>query len=192
MAGNPRLQRLAEPYLVRARRLAKEEDESSRVFGDFRYEPLKGAWPHDRRVVVKAEVVVLPGREPKDNPRYVVTNLRWGAQNTYESFYCGRGDVENRTKELNLGLSLGRTSCTRFLANQLRVLMTSAAYVLFQALRHAARDTALAHAQVPTLRDRLLKIGARVVQSVRRLVVHMPAACPSREVWLAVAKVVVT
>jgi Transposase DDE domain group 1 len=192
MPSNKRLERLAEPYLVRARRLAEEEDESARVFGEFRYAPLDDAWPHQRRVVVKAEVVVHSGREPKDNPRYVATNVRWGAQNTYESFYCGRGDVENRTKELNLGLALGRTSCTRFLANQLRVLMTAAAYVLFQALRHAARDTVLARAQVPTLRDRLLKIGARVVQSVRRLVVHMPAACPSREVWLAVARVVVT
>lgn len=190
--GNPRLDRLAEQYLVRARRHVARSGVSERVFGEFKYAPLKGAWPHERRVVVKAEVVAFPGREPRDNQRYVVTNTTWSAASTYAVFYCGRGDVENRTKELNLGLALGRTSCTRFLANQLRVLMTAGAYVLFQALRHAARGTSLASAQVPTLRERLLKIGARVVQSVRRLVVHMPSACPSREVWLAVARVVVT
>ncbi|MCO5169363.1 MAG: IS1380 family transposase [Planctomycetes bacterium] len=190
MAGNARLDRLAEPLLARARRWATGIGESARVFGAFRYAPLKDAWPHERRVVVKAEVVVHPGRDPRDNPRYVVTNLRLAPESVYSGVYCGRGDVENRIKELNLGLTLGRTSCARFVSNQLRVLMTAAAYVLFQELRRAARGTSLAQAQVPTLRERLLKIGARAVESVRRLVLHFPAACPWRESWLSIARAV--
>lgn len=120
----------------------------------------------------------------------MVTNLRLAPESVYCGVYYGRGDVENRIKELNLGLALGRTSCTRFVSNQLRVLMTAAAYVLFQELRRAARGTPLAQAQVPTLRERLLKIGARAVESVRRLVLHLPAACPWLESWLSIARVV--
>lgn len=190
MPSNPRLNALAEPTLARARHAAKQTGESAKQYDSFRYAPLKDAWPHERRVVVKAEVVMHPGRDPRDNPRYVVTNLRLAAESVYSKVYCGRGDVENRIKELNLGLALGRTSCARFVANQLRVLMTAAAYVLFQTLRLDARGTPLARAQVPTLRERLIEIGARVVESVRRLVLHMPAACPWRDSWLAVARAV--
>jgi hypothetical protein len=188
MAGNARLAQSAEPLLAQARRTAQKTGESARQYGSFRYAPLKDAWPHERRVVVKAEVVVHPGRDPRDNPRYVVTNLRLPAETVYAGVYCGRGDVENRIKELNLGLALGRTSCSRFVSNQLRVLLTATAYVLFQELRRAAKDTPLARAQVPTLRERLLKIGARAVESVRRLVLHLPAACPWRKPWLTVAR----
>jgi len=188
MASNKRLDNLAEPLLARARSLAAETGQSAQVFGDCQYEPLKNAWPHERRVVIKAEVVMHPGREPKDNPRFVVTNLGSPAKPTYEDVYCQRAHVENRIKELNLGLCLGRTSCTSFVANQLRVLMTAAAYVLFQALRFKARGTSLARAQVLTRRERLIKIVARVVQSLRRLVLHLPAACPWRGAWIDVAR----
>lgn len=190
MAGNARLDQLAAPLLRRARRSARRAGKSARMFGAFRYAPLKNAWPRERRVVVKAEVVVHPGRDPRDNPRYVVTNLRLQAERVYSGVYCARGDVENRIKELNLGLALGRTSCSRFVSNQLRVLLTATAYVLFQELRRAARGTALATAQVPTLRERLLKIGARAVESVRRLVLRLPAACPWVDSWLSVARAV--
>lgn len=193
--GNSRLEAKAERYLVKARRRAKQSGESAKVFGEFRYAPRnrsrrKKVWPHKRRIVVKAEVVVHRGREPRDNPRYVVTNLRGSPKAVYAGFYCGRGEIENRIKELNLGLSLGRTSCSRYVANQLRVLMTAAAYVLFQQLRLKAAKTPLARAQVPTLRERLIKVGARAVESVRRLVLHLPAAYPWRETWLAVARAV--
>lgn len=193
--GNPRLECRAKRLLAQARRSAKESGQSAKVYGEFRYAPKnkskrKKVWPRRRRVVVKAEVVVHPGREPRDNPRYVVTNLRLKPKTVYADVYCGRGEIENRIKELNLGLALGRTSCSRFVANQLRVLMTAAAYVLFQQLRLKAAKTALARAQVPTLRERLIKIGARAVESVRRLVLHLPAACPWREQWLTVARAV--
>lgn len=193
MQGNKRVLARAGRYLAQARRSAKETGQSAKVFGEFRYAPKKKSkrkkvWPHTRRIVVKAEVVVHPGRDPRDNPRFVVTNLLLPPEAVYSEVYCGRGDIENRIKELNLGLALGRTSCSRFVANQLRVLMTAAAYVLFQQLRLKAANTALARAQVPTLRERLIKIGARAIESVRRLVLRLPAACPWREAWLAVAQ----
>jgi hypothetical protein len=188
MPSNSRLKEFAEPLLVQARAAAAKSGKSAEVFGECSYAAREG-WPHERRVVIKGEVVVHPGREPKDNARFVVTNMRLVPRSIY-SRYCERADVENRIKELNLGLALGRTSCTRFVANQLRVLMTAAAYVLFQELRRAAKGTSLAKAQVFTLRERLLKVGARVVESVRRLVLHLPAACPWADDWLKVARVV--
>lgn len=192
--GNKRLEGKAKRLLAKARRTAKETGQSAKVYGEFRYAPRnkskkkeRRVWPRRRRIVVKAEVVVHPGREPRDNPRYVVTNLRLPPKALYADVYCARGEIENRIKELNLGLALGRTSCARYVANQLRVLMTAAAFVLFQQLRLRAARTDLARAQVPTLRERLIKVGARAIESVRRLVLHLPAACPWRESWLAVA-----
>ena len=112
--------------------------------------------------MIKAEVVRLGDREPRDNPRFVVTNLRQTPRFLYERIYCARGDIENRIKELLDGLQIDRTSCCRFWANQLRVLLTAAAYVLMQELRLRAARTACARAQVTWLRDRLLKLGAHV------------------------------
>ena len=109
--------------------------------------------------MIKAEVVRLGDREPRDNPRFVVTNLRQTPRFLYERIYCARGDIENRIKELLDGLQIDRTSCCRFWANQLRVLLTAAAYVLMQELRLRAARTACARAQVTWLRDRLLKLG---------------------------------
>jgi hypothetical protein len=96
----------------------------------------------------------------------------------YEQVYCARGDIENRLKELHQGLEIDRTSCSKFLANQFRVLMTAAAYGLMQELRLRAARTACARAQVWTLRERLLKLGAQVVVSVRRVVMHLPVSFP--------------
>lgn len=193
--GNKRLDQEAERLLVKARAEAKRTEQSAKVYGDFRYEPRRRsskqeAWSRARRIVVKAEVVVHAGREPRDNPRYVVTNLRLSPKTVYAEVYCARAEVENRIKELNLGLALGRTSCSRYVANQLRVLMTATAYVLFQQLRLKASKTPLARAQVTTLRERLIKVSAQAIESVRRLVLHLPAACPWVESWLAVARAV--
>jgi hypothetical protein len=181
---NARLKRQAEPFLVEARSLTSQTGETVQVFGDIRYAADK--WPHERRVVVKAEVALHPGRPPKDNPRYIVTNLRNRPERAYE-IYRARGDVENRIKELHHGLQIDRTSCSKFLANQFRVLFAAAAYVLFQALRHVARGTELARAQVCTLRERLLKIGTRVAESARRVVLHFPIAYPWAALWRRIA-----
>jgi hypothetical protein len=138
-------------------------------------------------VVIKAEVVRLPGREPRDNPRFVITNLRQTPRFVYERVYCARGDIENRIKELHDGLQIGRTSCCRFWANQLRVLLTAAAYVLMQELRLRAARTACARTQVTGLRERLLKLGVHVVVSVRRIVLHLPTSTPDLHAWRHIA-----
>jgi Transposase DDE domain group 1 len=107
---------------------------------------------------------------------FVVTNLKQSPQWIYEEVYCQRGDLENRIKEL--GMEIGRTSCSNFWANQFRVLMTAAAYVLMQELRLGLAGTSSARVQVSTLRERFLKIGAQVVVSVRRIVLHLPRSFP--------------
>ena len=95
--------------------------------------------------------------------------------------------MENRIKELKDGVALDRLSCSRFRANQFRLLLTAAAYILFQGLRLAARGTACATAQVATLRERLLKLGVWIERSVRRLVLHFPTTFPWRREWRQIA-----
>jgi hypothetical protein len=185
MGENAVLTRFAEPAMVKARRQSEASGQTEHVYTEARY--AAGTWTQDRRVVIKAEVVRLPGREPRDNPRFVITNLRQTPRFLYERVYCARGDIENRIKELHEGLQIGRTSCSRFWANQLRVLLTAAAYVLMQELRLRAARTVCARAQVTTLRERLLKLGVHVVASVRRIVLHLPTATPFLDAWRHIA-----
>jgi hypothetical protein len=133
-------------------------------------------------------VVRLEDREPKDNPRFVITTLADPPQAIYEDVYCQRGDVENRIKELHHGLEIDRTSCTRFWANQLRGLMTAAAFVLMQKLRSHAAKTSCARGQVSTLRERFIKLGVWLEESVRRIVLHFPASFPFADDWSRVAR----
>ena len=176
-AANAVLERKAESDMKRARRKSKISEQTEHVYGECQYRTRK-SWPWKRRVIYKAEVVRAEGKKPKDNPRFVVTNLKQSPQWLYEAVYCQRGDLENRIKELHYGMEIGRTSCTSFWANQLRVLMTAAAYVLMQELRSGLAGTASARAQVSILRERFLKIGARVIASVRRIVLHLPQSFP--------------
>lgn len=176
---------LSESLLDRARRQSERREQSVALYGEHRYRARK--WKRDRRMVFKAEVLRYPGREPKDNPRFVATNLRHKPETVYR-IYCQRGDSENRIKELKVGLAMDRTSCTSFWANQLRVLMAAAAFVLFQELRSRLRHTKLARAQVDTLRLALLRIGARIERSVRRIVVHLVEAHPWQRPWLRAAR----
>jgi hypothetical protein len=184
IAKNPVLEREAELDLIIARLLSEHSGQTEHVYTDFTY--AAGTWDRERRVVCKAEVVRLDGREPRPNARFVVTNLTGKAQRIYERIYCLRGEVENRIKEL-FDVALDRTSCAKFRANQLRVLLAAAAYVLLQELRLAARGTAWARAQVSTLRLELLKIGVQVIASTRRLVLRLPTAFPYRDGWRALA-----
>ena len=181
---NKVLEREAELDLIVARVLSEASDKTEHVYTDFAY--AAGTWSRERRVICKAEVVRLEGREPRLNARFVVTNLTRKPQRIYERIYCQRGEVENRIKEL-FDVAIDRTSCTRFLANQLRVLLAAAAYVLLQELRLVARGTAWARAQVATLRLDLLKVGVQVIASVRRLVLRLPASFPHRDGWRAIA-----
>jgi hypothetical protein len=175
MAKNAVLKRVAETGMRRARKLSRRSGKTEHIYGETRYKA--GKWPDLRRVIIKAEVVRAADKDPKDNPRFVITNMKQSPQWIYERVYCQRGDIENRIKELHK-LEIDRTSCTSFWANQFRVLLTTAAYVLMQELRLRAAGTACARAQVDMLRERLLKLGVRVLVSVRRVVVHLPASFP--------------
>lgn len=185
MAKNKVLQRRAARLMGAARRVSRQSKRTEHVYGECRY--AAGTWPERRRVIIKAEVVRHPGRDPKDNPRFVVTNLKHSPRHLYEAIYCARGDIENRIKELHHGLEIDRTSCSRFLANQLRGLLTAAAYVLYQELRLRAARSAYRRAQVGTLREQLLKLGAWVQSSVRRIVLHLPASFPRFHDWQLIA-----
>jgi hypothetical protein len=185
MGKNSVLLKRAGKHMARARRLSKGSGQTEHVYAETRY--AARSWPHRRRVIIKAEVTRHPGRDPKDNPRFVITNIAQAPRWVYEEFYCRRGEIENRIKELHHGLEIDRTSCSRFLANQLRVLLTAAAYVLMQELRLRAARTKLARAQVSTRRDALLKIGTRLRVSVRRIVLHLPTSFPYAHAWATVA-----
>jgi hypothetical protein len=185
MPSNAVLKRRAKRALRKARRLSRRSGKTEHVYAETRY--AAGTWPHRRRVIIKAEVVREEGKDPKDNPRFLITNQTQSPRWIYEQVYCPRGDIENRIKELHEGLQIGRTSCTAFWANQFRVLLTAAAFVLLQELRLRAARTECARAQVGTLRERLLKLGARVLRSVRRVVVHLPASFPFRASFRRIA-----
>lgn len=185
MAKNAVLKRRAKRLMAHARRHSRESGKTEHLYGECRY--AAGTWSHKRRVVIKAEVVRHPGREPKNNPRFVITNLTQSPRFVYERIYCARGEIENRIKELHLGLSLDRTSCPSFWANQFRVFLTATAYVLMQELRLRARKTPRARAQVWMIRDHLLKLGASVVVSARRIVLHLPSSFPDLDAWRRIA-----
>jgi hypothetical protein len=176
--SNPRLAKRVRRLLGRARVLSRATGDSIALYGETRYAAKK--WSHRRRVIMKAEALRYPGRTIKDNPRFIVTNLRFSPTMVY-AIYCERGDMENRIKELKSGLAMDRTSCSRFGANQFRLLLSAAAFVLSQTLQMYARHTVLAHAQVSTLRERLLKIAVWIERSARRIVLHLPLHFP----WLA-------
>jgi len=187
MPSNRRLDKRARRLMGRARVLSRQTGETAHLYGETRY--AAKSWARRRRVIIKAEVVRHPGRAPKNNPRFVVTNLTGPPRAVYE-FYCQRGDVENRLKELHHGLELDRTSCSRFRANQFRVLLTLAAYILFQELRRRAAPTVCADAQVTTLRERLVKLAVWVERSARRIVLHLPQTFPWLATWRQLARAV--
>jgi hypothetical protein len=177
LARNPVLERQAADPLAEAERRFRRTGQPQRIFGSFAY--AAGTWDRPRRVIVKAE---RTAQGP--NPRFLVVNVPGDPRELYEDVYCQRGEMENRIKEQQLDLFAGRTSCHRFLANQFRLLLSAAAYVLVQALRRTAlAGTGLARAQVGTIRLRLLKVAARVVVSARRVVFHLASSYPLRELF---------
>ena len=151
-----------------------------RLFGSIGYKA--GSWDRMRRVIVKAEYGELGA-----NPRFIVTNVPGDEQKLYDDGYCQRGEMENRIKEQQLGLFADRTSCHFFLANQFRVLLAAGAYVLLETLRRTAlAGTELAAAQATTIRLKLLKIGGRVVRSVRRIMIHLASGYPLHNIFRTV------
>jgi hypothetical protein len=153
--------------------------EKQRLFTSFHYQA--DSWDHPRRIIAKVEYTNYGL-----NQRFLVTNVHRNPQLIYDDIYVLRGDIENRIKELKLELKADRLSCHRFLANQFRLLLHTAAYALFWLLRRQLRSTELENAQVNTIRIKLLKIGARMRETCRRLWVHLASGYPYRQL-LAVA-----
>jgi hypothetical protein len=176
MARNAALLREVDAELAQARKEHEESGKPARVFRDITYRT-KTTWSRERRVIGKAER--LPG---KDNPRFVVTSYssdRYGAKALYEQEYCARGEMENRIKEQQLDLFGTRASCTSMRANQLRVWLSAVAHLLMTEFRRTAlAGTELERAQTSTIRTRLLKIGALVTVSVRRVRVALSSVFP--------------
>jgi hypothetical protein len=177
LAKNAVLERAAIDEIARAQRQFRQTQEPQRLFGSFSY--AASTWDRQRRVIVKAE-----HNAQGANPRFIVVNIPGNPQELYEDVYCQRGEMENRIKEQQLDLFADRTSCHRFLANQFRLLLSSAAYVLVQTLRRTAlAGTDLARAQVGTIRLKLFKVAARVVVTVRRVVFHLASSYPYHEMF---------
>ena len=179
LARNKRLQRALGEAMEEARTAHERTGKPARRFRDFHYKTRK-SWSRERRVIGKAEY--LPG---KANPRFVVTNLtarEASAKRLYETLYCARGDMENRIKEQQLGLFADRTSTATMRANQLRLYFSSFAYVLLHGLRRLGlAGTAYAKAQSTTIRVKLLKIGARIRITVRKVWLSFSEAYPYAE-----------
>ncbi|GAC1334749.1 MAG: IS1380 family transposase [Isosphaeraceae bacterium] len=172
LAKNAVLERSARDEIERAERQFRRTGEPQRLFGSFSY--AAATWERKRRVISKAE-----HNAQGANPRFVVTNVPGDPQELYEEVYCQRGEMENRIKEQQLDLFADRTSCHRFLSNQFRLLLSSAAYVLVQALRRTMLSgTELACAQAGTIRLKLFKVAARVVATARRVVFHLSSSYP--------------
>jgi hypothetical protein len=179
LARNQRLRRIIGPQMWAATEQWNQTGKPARVFTEFSYQTRKrkkGGWSRERRVVAKAEHI-----DGKENPRFVVTSLtaeQWAPQALYEELYCARGEMENRIKE-QFSLFADRVSAETMRADQMRLYFSTMAYVLVCGLRRLGlKNTELAQAQVSTIRTRLLKIGARVRVSVRRVYLSMAASYP--------------
>ena len=181
LAKNERLKKEIAKELQQTKELYEQTSQAARVFKDFEYKTLK-SWSKSRRVVGKAEYL------PKGaNPRFVVTSLsteQFDAKTLYEEQYCGRGDMENRIKEQQLYLFADRTSAATMRANQLRLWFSSVAYTLMNALRRLGlKDTKLARAQCNTIRLKLLKIGAQIKVTVRKVWVSLSEGYPYQQLF---------
>jgi hypothetical protein len=176
LARNARLQRALGGELEQARAQFEESGKAARVFKDFVYRTKK-SWSRQRRVVGKAEHLSKGA-----NPRFIVTSLpseKWSAQVLYEKLYCARGEMENRIKEQQLCLFADRTSTHHLRSNQARLWFSSVTYVLLNELRRLGlTGTDLAQARCDTIRTKLLKIGAQVKVTVRRVWVHLASSYP--------------
>lgn len=181
LSKNTRLKEMIASQQVAAKLFFMDTREPARVFADLRYQTLT-SWTSERRVVAKAEHLAKG-----ENPRFVVTNLtteQADAQTLYEDIYCQRGEMENRIKEQQLYLFAARTSCETMRANQLRLWFSSLAYVLLSALRrHGLKETDHAQARCDTIRLKLLKIGAQVRVTCRKVWLSMSESYPYRELF---------
>jgi hypothetical protein len=187
MSSNSVLRGLSQAAMEQAREQAAGRQATATLYGEGRYR--SGGWKRERAAAYKAQVLVHPNKEAhRDNDRYLIHNLdyRYGPAGAF-AFYYGHSDMENNIKELKNDLAMDRTSCSRFAANQFRLLMTLAAYVLMQSVAEHTSHLHLLKAQMATLRDRLLKVAVRVRSSVRRISLQFTSHHPWAEAWLDAA-----
>jgi len=171
-SSNSVLKRKISYLMEQARLQFIRTGEKARLFEDVYY--AAKTWKEPRRMIMKAEWL-----EKGANPRFVVTNLLNPAQELYDDFYVKRGEAsEHRIKELKLGIKADRLSCHQFIANQFRLFLSQAAYILMLAMRKAAEGTQLEKAQVSRLRETIIKVAAKVRVSARRILVELPISCP--------------
>ena len=182
LAKNKRLNRLGQPWIEQARQRYQTEQKKQRLFTSFQYKA--GSWKHKRRVILKAEHM-----SQGSNPRYIVTNLEGDAQRLYEKVYCARGEMENRIKEQQLDLFADRTSCSLWWSNQFRLLLSTLAYTLINAIRKMAlQQTELARATCATIRLKLFKIGAVVIRNTRRIQLLLSSHYPFQSLFQLVSQ----
>jgi hypothetical protein len=186
MARNQRVEGLIAGPLAEAKQQFEATQQPARIFVEFEHETLKGTWSKKRRVVAKAEYI-----DGKSNPRFIVTSLdpeRWEKQKLYEELYCARGDMENRIKE-QFVLFADRVSASTMRANQLRIYLSVMAYTLMNGLRRLGlQATTMATAQVGTIRVKLLKIGALIKVTIRKVWVRMASSYPYQALFSQVLK----
>ena len=182
ISKNPRLLEKSTYPMTQARRQYHATGNKQRVFHDLHY--AADTWKRKRRIIVKAE-----HNNRGENPRFVVTNLAGDAQRLYDKLYCKRGEAENRIKEQQLCLFADRTSCMNWLPNQFRLLLSSLAYVLMEAIRSLAlTGTQLANARCDTIRLKILKIGAVIIRNTRRVRFLLSSAYPYQTLFIRVSK----
>jgi uncharacterized protein (DUF927 family) len=184
LARNQKLRRIIGQQMHDATQQWNQSGKPARVFTEFEYrtkKTKKGGWDCERRVVAKAEHI-----DGKENPRFVVTSLNggvWDARTLYEDLYCARGDMENRIKE-QFSLFADRVSAETMRANQMRLYLSAMAYILMSGLRRLGlQATELAQAQVATIRTKLLKIGAQIRVTVRKVWVSMASSYPWQNLY---------
>jgi hypothetical protein len=183
MGPNVRLKKLAAALQNKAKRRFLRTGVKARLFSSVRYRARR-RWPRSYRVLIKAEHQAIGA-----NVRFVVTTLNGRAADLYDDLYVARGEAcENSIKDLKNVLKADRLSCHRFWANQFRLLLHAAAYILMYALRGAAKGTELENAQMDTLRLRLLKIGVRVESTARRIWFHLTSSHPWQALWSSIAR----
>ena len=179
---NKRINAMACDLMAQAEEQYEATGEKQRLFSETMY--AAGTWDKERRVIMKAEHT-----KQGSNPRYVVTNLKGDPQELYDNDYCARGDMENRIKEQQLDMFSDRTSCHNWWPNQMRLLLSSLAYILVESIRRLAlKGTELATAQCGTIRLKLFKLGSVIIRNTRRIRFHASSAYPYQELFMNVAR----
>jgi hypothetical protein len=185
ISPNSRLKKITSRTIGKAEKQYNRTGEKAKLYNEVYYQA--DTWDRKRHAIVKAEHT-----EKGPNTRYVLTNLKGRPRHLYEKVYCARGNMENRIKEQQLYLFADRTSCHAWWANQFRLLLSSLAYILVEKLRRSyLKGTRFAHAQAVTIREKLIKVGAVIVQNTRTIYLHLSSTYPYKAIFSKVVDLLV-